>query len=129
MAVVEAIPGETELERLVARSRLIGADRSLVLHGGGNTSTKLVEPDHLGRERRVLRIKGSGADLATCEGRHFPGVWLDEVLPLRERDRLSDEEMLAYLARCMVEPDGPRPSVETLLHAFLPAAHVDHVHA
>src|SRR6266550_8082683 len=126
---MEPIPGESELERLVARSRLIGADRSLVLHGGGNTSTKLVETDHLGRERRVIRIKGSGADLGTCELRHFPGLWLDEILPLRGREAMSDEEMLAYLARCMVEPDAPRPSVETLLHAFLPAAHVDHVHA
>ena len=115
--------------KLVARSRLIGADPSLVLHGGGNTSTKLVERDHLGREQRVLRIKGSGTDLATIEARHFPGLRLDELLPLRERDAMSDEEMVAYLARCLVEPDAPRPSIETLLHAFLPAAHVDHVHA
>jgi len=129
MVTVAAIPGTTELERLVARSRLIGADRSLVLHGGGNTSTKLVEADHLGRERRVIRIKGSGSDLATCEAGHFPGLWLDELLPLRERASLSDEEMLAYLTRCLVDPGAPRPSVETLLHAFLPAAHVDHVHA
>jgi rhamnulose-1-phosphate aldolase/alcohol dehydrogenase len=126
---VSAITGETELERLVARSRLIGADRSLVLHGGGNTSTKLVERDHLGRERRAIRIKGSGADLATAEARHFPGLWLDELLPLRGRDALTDEEMLAHLSRSMVDPDAPRPSVETLLHAFLPATHVDHVHA
>ncbi len=124
-----AIQGETELERLVARSRLIGADPSLVLYGGGNTSTKTVELDHIGRERRVLRIKGSGADLATCEPRHFPGLWLDELEPLRERAAMSDEEMVEHLARSMVEPDAPRPSIEALLHAFLPAAHVDHVHA
>lgn len=129
MDAEQAVPGETELERLVARSQLIGSDRSLVLHGGGNTSTKLLERDHLGRERRAIRIKGSGSDLATAESRHYPGLWLDEILPLRERDRMTDEEMLAYLARCMVDPSAPRPSVETLLHAFLPAAHVDHVHA
>jgi rhamnulose-1-phosphate aldolase/alcohol dehydrogenase len=129
VATATLIPGTTELERLVNRSRLIGADRSLVLHGGGNTSTKLVEPDHLGRERRVIRIKGSGSDLATCGPADFPGLWLDELLPLRERARLSDEEMLAYLARCLVDPGSQRPSVETLLHAFLPAANVDHVHA
>jgi rhamnulose-1-phosphate aldolase/alcohol dehydrogenase len=127
--VTAAIAGGTELERLVARSRLIGSDPSLVLHGGGNTSTKLVELDHLGREVRVLRIKGSGSDLATAEARHFPGLRLDELLPLREREAMSDDEMVAYLARCLVEPDAPRPSIETLLHAFLPAAHVDHVHA
>jgi len=129
VTIVAAIPGATELERLVARSRLIGADPSLVLYGGGNTSTKLVETDHLGRERRVIRIKGSGSDLASCEAAHFPGLWLDELLPLRERASLPDDEMLAYLARCLVDPGAPRPSVETLLHAFLPAAHVDHVHA
>jgi rhamnulose-1-phosphate aldolase/alcohol dehydrogenase len=126
---VQAIEGDTELARLVARSNLIGSDRSLVLHGGGNTSTKLLERDHLGRERRVIRIKGSGSDLATAKSHHFPGLWLDEILPLRERERMSDEEMLAYLARCLVDPAAPRPSVETLLHAFLPATHVDHVHA
>jgi rhamnose utilization protein RhaD (predicted bifunctional aldolase and dehydrogenase)/NAD(P)-dependent dehydrogenase (short-subunit alcohol dehydrogenase family) len=124
-----AIEGSTELEKLVSRSRLIGADRTLVLHGGGNTSTKLVERDHLGRERRVIRIKGSGSDLATITAADFPGLWLDDLLPLRERDAMSDEEMVAYLSHCLVEPDAARPSIETLLHAFLPAAHVDHVHA
>jgi rhamnose utilization protein RhaD (predicted bifunctional aldolase and dehydrogenase)/NAD(P)-dependent dehydrogenase (short-subunit alcohol dehydrogenase family) len=123
------IPGETELDRLVARSRLIGSDPTLVLYGGGNTSSKILERDHLGRERWVLRIKGSGSDLATIEARQFSGVWLEDVLPLRERDALSDEEMLAYLNHCLVEADAPRPSIETLLHAFLPALHVDHVHA
>jgi rhamnose utilization protein RhaD (predicted bifunctional aldolase and dehydrogenase) len=126
---VTAIPGDTELERLVSRSRLIGSDPALVLHGGGNTSTKLVEHDHRGRARRVLRIKGSGSDLATIDERHFPGLWLDDLLPLRDRETMSDDEMVAYLLRCLVEPDGARPSIETLLHAFLPAAHVDHVHA
>ena len=117
------------IDALVERSRRIGADPALVLHGGGNTSSKLAERDHAGRERRVLRIKGSGSDLATCEARDFPGLWLDELLPLREREAMSDEEMVAYLARCVVEPDALRPSIETLLHAFLPAVHVDHVHA
>src|SRR5204863_510767 len=82
-----------------------------------------------GRERRVLRIKGSGSDLATCEPRDFPGLWLDDLLALRDRETMTDEEMVSYLARCLVEPDAPRPSIETLLHAFLPAAYVDHVRA
>ncbi len=59
----------------------------------------------------------------------FPGLFLDELLPLRERAAMSDEEMVEYLAHCMVEPGSRRPSIETLLHAFLPARHVDHVHA
>ena len=123
------IPGATELERLVERSRRIGADPSLVVHGGGNTSTKTRERDHRGRERDVLRIKGSGTDLKTIGADGFPGLFLDDLLPLRNRDAMSDEEMVAYLAYCMVEPGSRRPSIETLLHAFLPAPHVDHVHA
>ena len=126
---VARIPGDTELERLVARSRAIGADPTLVVHGGGNTSTKTRERDHLGRERDVLRIKGSGTDLKTIGADGFPGLFLDELLPLRGRAAMSDEEMVDYLAHCMVEPGSRRPSIETLLHAFLPARHVDHVHA
>jgi rhamnose utilization protein RhaD (predicted bifunctional aldolase and dehydrogenase) len=123
------ISGATELDRLVERSRLIGADPSLVVHGGGNTSTKTRERDHRGRERDVLRIKGSGTDLKSIGPEGFPGLFLDDLLPLRDRQAMSDEEMVAYLAHCMVEPGSRRPSIETLLHAFLPAPHVDHVHA
>lgn len=128
-AVEPRIPGDTELERLVNRSRLIGSDPALVVHGGGNTSTKTRERDHLGRERDVLRIKGSGTDLKSIGADGFPGLFLDELLPLRERAEMNDEAMVAYLAHCMVEPGSRRPSIETLLHAFLPARHVDHVHA
>ena len=88
------IPGATELDRLVERSRLIGGDPSLVVHGGGNTSTKTRERDHLGRERDVLRIKGSGTDLKSIGPDGFPGLFLDDLLPLRDRQAMSDEEMV-----------------------------------
>jgi rhamnose utilization protein RhaD (predicted bifunctional aldolase and dehydrogenase)/NAD(P)-dependent dehydrogenase (short-subunit alcohol dehydrogenase family) len=123
------ISGSTDLEKLVNRSRLLGADKTLVVHGGGNTSSKTRERDHLGRERDVLRVKGSGTDLKTIGADGFPGLYLDELLPLRELDAMSDEDMVAYLAHCMVEPGSRNPSIETLLHAFLPARHVDHTHA
>jgi rhamnose utilization protein RhaD (predicted bifunctional aldolase and dehydrogenase) len=123
------IPGSTDLEKLVNRSRMLGADKTLVVHGGGNTSSKTRERDHLGRERDVLRVKGSGTDLKTISADGFPGLYLDELLPLREREAMSDEDMVAYLARCMVEPGSRNPSIETLLHAFLPARHIDHTHA
>jgi len=123
------IEGDTELEKLVHRSRLIGSDPALVVHGGGNTSSKIVERDHLGRERLVLRVKGSGTDLKTIDAGGFPGVYLDEILPLRQRQAMTDEEMVGYLAHCMVDPAARRPSIETLLHGFLPARHVDHTHA
>lgn len=123
------IPGSTDLEKLVNRSRMLGADKTLVVHGGGNTSSKTRERDHLGRERDVLRVKGSGTDLKTIGADGFPGLYLDELRPLREREAMSDEDMVAYLAHCMVGPGSRNPSIETLLHAFLPARHIDHTHA
>jgi rhamnose utilization protein RhaD (predicted bifunctional aldolase and dehydrogenase)/NAD(P)-dependent dehydrogenase (short-subunit alcohol dehydrogenase family) len=117
-------PVVTPLDALVERSRRLGADPALILHGGGNTSTKGVEGGV-----RVLWIKGSGSDLATCEARDFPALRLDDLLALRDRSAMSDEEMVAAVRRAMLDPDAPRPSIETLLHAWLPAADVDHVHA
>jgi rhamnose utilization protein RhaD (predicted bifunctional aldolase and dehydrogenase)/NAD(P)-dependent dehydrogenase (short-subunit alcohol dehydrogenase family) len=112
------------IDALVERSRRIGGDPALVLHGGGNTSTKGIADGV-----RVLWIKGSGSDLATCEASDFAALRLDDLLALRERDAMSDEEMVAAVRRTMLDPDAPRPSIETLLHAWLPAADVDHVHA
>lgn len=126
----ERAPSEDEpLDLVVYRSRLIGSDTSLVVWGGGNTSVKTVERDHLGRERQVLRIKGSGTDLKSIDRSGFPGIFIDEILPLLDRESMSDEGMVAYLEHCLVEPGGRRPSIETLLHGFLPARHVDHTHA
>lgn len=119
----------TILAQLVARSRKLGADRSICNWGGGNTSAKADEIDFRGRPARILWVKGSGSDLATCTEASFTGLFLDDVLPLLERERMSDAEMVDYLAHCFYEPGRPRPSIETLLHAFLPFAHVDHTHA
>jgi rhamnulose-1-phosphate aldolase/alcohol dehydrogenase len=129
IAPTAKVAGATELERLVHRSRRLGADSRLVVHGGGNTSSKLVEPDHLGRSRLVVRVKSSGSDLATVTASDFPGLYLDDLLELRERKEMTDDELIAFLDRCKVEPSSKRPSIETLLHAFLPARHVDHVHS
>jgi len=116
------------LASLTYRSNLLGADRTLVNIYGGNTSTKSVEKDHLGRDVTVLWVKGSGSDIASITARGFAGLKLDEVLPLFERPGMSDEEMTAYLDRTAFEPSRPRQSIETLLHAFVPAKHVDHTH-
>ncbi len=117
--------GAGPLEELVYRSRLLGADRALANRGGGNTSAKGVTLDHAGRETRVLWVKGSGTDLATIAASGFAALRLEEVLLLRHRQAMADEEMVDYLRRCALAPDQPRPSIETLLHAFVPAAHVD----
>jgi len=114
---------------LVYASRLIGAETSLVVWGGGNTSIKLAERDHRGRDVRVLRVKGSGSDLKSIEKKHFPGVRMDDVLALLERQDMGDQEMVDYLAHALQEPSSPRPSIETLLHGFLPAEAVIHTHA
>ncbi len=116
------------LEGLVYRSNLLGADRALANQGGGNTSAKGTLSDHAGRETRALWVKGSGTDLATISPSGFAALRLDEVLQLRGRDAMDDAEMVDYLLRCALEPSQPRPSIETLLHAFVPAAHVDHTH-
>jgi rhamnulose-1-phosphate aldolase/alcohol dehydrogenase len=117
------------LSQLVARSRLLGADRSICNWGGGNTSAKADEIDFRGRPARVLWVKGSGSDLATVTEASFTGLYIDDILPLLERERMSDGEMVDYLAHCFYEPGRPRPSIETLLHGFLPFRHVDHTHA
>ena len=122
------VAGADELQALVYRSNLLAADRAVVNFGGGNTSVKVQQADHTGRETTVLWVKGSGSDLATIGEAGFTGLRLEEILPLVEREAMTDEEMVAYLGRCQLDPGMPRPSIETLLHAFVPHPHVDHTH-
>jgi rhamnulose-1-phosphate aldolase/alcohol dehydrogenase len=121
--------GKSELDLLVYASRLIGAETTLVVWGGGNTSVKQDERDHRNRPTRVLRVKGSGSDLKSIATKDFPGVRMDDVLALLERPDMGDQEMVDYLAHALQEPSSPRPSIETLLHGFLPATAVIHTHA
>ena len=125
----EEAEGLSELDLLVYQSRLIGADPSLVVWGGGNTSIKVDQKDFRGRDTEVIIVKGSGFDLKTIERSHFSALRLEDILPLFQREAMSDDEMVAYLNRCMLDPGAPRPSIETLLHAFLPAMAVAHSHA
>lgn len=119
----------TGLDLLVYTTRLIGADPALVLWGGGNSSLKGVCADHAGRDVRVLWVKGSGSDMRTATPQNFTALRLDDLLPLQRREQMTDEDMVAYQIRCMLEPGQPNPSVETLLHAFIPAPHIYHTHA
>jgi rhamnulose-1-phosphate aldolase/alcohol dehydrogenase len=116
------------LDALVRASNLLGADRAVSNFGGGNTSAKGTAVDHTGVERSVMWVKGSGSDLATMGRQGFTALRLQEVLPLIARPEMSDEDMVAHLVRCQLDPAMPRPSIETLLHAFVPAAHVHHTH-
>ncbi|GCE13777.1 bifunctional aldolase/short-chain dehydrogenase [Tengunoibacter tsumagoiensis] len=124
----EAAKAQNALDELVYRSNLLGSDRAVANWGGGNTSIKDTAKDFRGREIEVMWVKGSGSDLATMQARHFTGLNLEDIKPLLERDEMSDEEMVAYLGHCILDSKHPRPSIETLLHAFLPFKHVDHTH-
>jgi rhamnose utilization protein RhaD (predicted bifunctional aldolase and dehydrogenase)/NAD(P)-dependent dehydrogenase (short-subunit alcohol dehydrogenase family) len=119
----------SDLALRVYSSRLLGRDPRLVLHGGGNTSVKTSATDLLGEPTEVICIKGSGADLADIEPAGLPAVRLDRLHKLRSRVELSDEDMVRLQRENLLDPAAPNPSVETLLHAFLPHKFVDHTHA
>jgi rhamnulose-1-phosphate aldolase/alcohol dehydrogenase len=126
-------PADTEvpddaLGQVLLASHLLGDDRAVANFGGGNTSAKGEAEDHVGRSVAVMWVKGSGSDLATMGREDFTALRLDEMLALFDRDEMSDEDMVAHLARCQTNPAAPRSSIETLLHAFIPSAHVHHTH-
>lgn len=122
-------PADQTLALRVYSSRLIGADPDLVMHGGGNTSVKTERVDLLGNVQPVLHVKGSGWDLDTLEAPGLPGLWLSPMLETRKLDAMSDEAMVNMQRSNLLDSTAPNPSVETLLHAFLPHTFVDHTHA
>ncbi|MGP6239984.1 bifunctional aldolase/short-chain dehydrogenase [Cuniculiplasma sp. SKW4] len=113
----------------IATARKLGSDKDLVLHGGGNASVKLVEIDHAGRQVKVLRVKGSGSDMATIDEKGFTGVRMDDILLAKDIKAMTDGEMMDYLKKSMIDPSEPSPSVETFLHGFIPYTFVDHSHS
>jgi rhamnulose-1-phosphate aldolase/alcohol dehydrogenase len=119
----------TPLAELVRRSNAIGDDQSLVVYGGGNTSAKGTIVDHLGRTQQVMWVKGSGADMRGSVASDYPALRLDELRALQSHAQMSDEQMTDDVTRALLDPGARRPSIETLLHAFLPFTHIDHVHA
>jgi rhamnulose-1-phosphate aldolase/alcohol dehydrogenase len=119
-----------EIDQLVHQSRLVGMEEDLVLWGGGNNSLKSRAVDFLGNTIDVMYIKSSGSDMKSIVPKQFPAVRLDAIAPLRARDEdMTDQEMVDYLAKCLIDPTSARPSIETLLHAFLPARAILHTHA
>ncbi|MFQ5580074.1 MAG: bifunctional rhamnulose-1-phosphate aldolase/short-chain dehydrogenase [Nitrospiria bacterium] len=114
---------------VVYTSRLIGVDPNLVLWGGGNSSIKVEGLDHKGQPTRILWVKGSGSDMRTITPENFTPLRLDDLLPLKKREAMTDEEMVDYQLKSVLNPKAPKPSIETLLHAFLPAKHIYHTHA
>jgi rhamnose utilization protein RhaD (predicted bifunctional aldolase and dehydrogenase)/NAD(P)-dependent dehydrogenase (short-subunit alcohol dehydrogenase family) len=118
-----------ELALRIYTSRLLGSDTKLVLHGGGNTSLKTRIRDAFGDDVEVLRIKASGADMATVAADGMPAVRLAALRRLRALETISDEELVAIERANLIDQAAPNPSVEVMLHAFLPHAFIDHTHA
>jgi rhamnose utilization protein RhaD (predicted bifunctional aldolase and dehydrogenase)/NAD(P)-dependent dehydrogenase (short-subunit alcohol dehydrogenase family) len=125
----EAAAFDGDLAQRVYTSRLLGRDKSLVLHGGGNTSVKIVERNRFGESETILYVKGSGWDLESIEPAGFSPVRLDHVRRLAQLERLSDPDMVNELVTHMVRASAPAPSIETILHGCLPFKFVDHTHA
>jgi len=119
----------TDLALRVYSTRLLGREPKLVLHGGGNTSVKTQTKDLLGDDAEVLCVKGSGWDMASIEPAGMPAVRLQPLRKLRAREVLPDAEMVRVQRAGLIDPQAPNPSVETLLHAFVPHKFVDHTHA
>ena len=113
----------------VYTSRLLGKNKKLVLHGGGNTSVKTRIKDIDGKKYEVLCVKGSGWDMANIEPEGLPAVKLEPLLTMKKKKYLSDEDMVSFQKRNLINIKSPNPSVETFLHAFLPFKYVDHTHS
>jgi len=118
-----------DLALRVYTTRLLGRNKELVLHGGGNTSVKTAIKDIDGKKYNVLCVKGSGWDMADIEPAGLPAVKLEPLLSLKKKKYLSDEDMVSFQKRNLINVKSPNPSVETFLHAFLPFKFVDHTHA
>jgi len=118
-----------DLALRVYTTRLLGSDPRLVLHGGGNTSVKTQMQDLLHDSLEVICVKGSGWDMGNIEPAGLPAVKLAPLRRLRALDHLSDEDMVNYQRVNLLDASAPNPSVETLLHAFLPHKFVDHTHS
>jgi rhamnose utilization protein RhaD (predicted bifunctional aldolase and dehydrogenase)/NAD(P)-dependent dehydrogenase (short-subunit alcohol dehydrogenase family) len=121
--------GSSPLEQCVYGSRLLGSEPTLVLHGGGNTSIKGPYLDITGVEIDALFVKGSGWDLASIAPAGFTPLRMSRLAELLDLDAISDQEMMRELSAARLDPGAPQPSVESLLHAFLPFPAVQHSHA
>ncbi|GAB4253969.1 MAG: bifunctional aldolase/short-chain dehydrogenase [Acidobacteriota bacterium] len=127
--VEEYAAAGNDLAYRIYSSRLLGKQPDLVLHGGGNTSVKTTLPDVLGRPREVMYVKGSGRDLATARPEDFTAVDLERLRELEALETMDDETMIRLVRGAMLDYRHPYPSIETLVHAFLPPRYLDHTHA
>lgn len=120
-----------EVDLLIYRSNLLGADLRITNFGGGNTSCKTFEKDPLtGEQKQVMWVKGSGGDIGTLTRKGLAGLYVDRLHALKNRYRgiQFEDEMVALLYHCLYDLESKAPSIDTPLHAFLPFTHIDHLH-
>ena len=110
----------TDIVERIYTSHLIGNDKDLVMHGGGNISVKTSEKNTLGENIETLRIKGSGWDLESINATGLPALEMNKLLKLENITKLTDEDLVSFQRQCLLDPSSPNPSIETLLHAFIP---------
>ena len=123
--------GENQLALLRYRSNLLGADLRITNFGGGNTSSKFELPDPFtGEPVRVLAVKGSGGDIGSITESGFAILYLDRLEQLKSlyRGETYEDEMVRYYPLAAFGENKVAASIDTPLHAFLPFAHVDHLH-
>ena len=119
----------SDIAERIYTSHLIGNDPDLVMHGGGNISVKTTEKNTIGEHVQTLRIKGSGWDLEKINDVGLPALDIEKLLKLGEISKLSDEDLVSFQRQCLLDPQAPNPSIETLLHAFIPKKFVEHTHS
>jgi rhamnulose-1-phosphate aldolase/alcohol dehydrogenase len=120
-----------EVALLIYRSNLLGADLRLTNYGGGNTSCKAPAKDPLtGRETTIMWVKGSGGDLGTLKRSGLAALYENRLLDLKGiyRGIRHEDEMVGLFNHCIYDLNSKAPSIDTPLHAFLPFAHIDHLH-
>ena len=124
-----SLVADKDLGERVYTSRLIGLVPDLIMHGGGNTSVKVTRKNIFGKDEEILHVKGSGWNLDTIEAPGLPGVRLSPLREFRKLKKMTDEDMVNIQRNNLIDSGSPNPSVETLLHAFLPHKFVDHTHS
>ena len=118
-----------DLALRIYTTHLLGGEKKLVLHGGGNTSVKTNFKNIFGRDQKVIYVKGSGWDMSNLTHKGMPGLNIDPLLTSLSLKKLNDENMVNFLRSNLIDSNSPNPSVETLLHAYLPHKFVDHTHS
>ncbi len=118
-----------DLALRIYTTHLLGSEKKLVLHGGGNTSLKETQKDIFNKITNVMHVKGSGWDMSNLTEEGMPTVFLDPLIKTLKFQNMTDNNMVNFLRNNLLNSSSPNPSVETLLHAFLPHKYIDHTHS